>query len=77
MAAYNYLPIFQDAEYQSVLESHLPSLINTFRPDLVIYDAGVDPHERDELGKLNLTDQGHRLLNDLSSKWQINSPFIL
>ena len=28
------------------------------RPDIVIYDAGVDPHVDDDLGKLNLTDEG-------------------
>ena len=52
---------FQDEEYQATLESYLPSLLGSFRPDLVIFDAGVDPHERDELGHLNLTDQGNIL----------------
>jgi acetoin utilization deacetylase AcuC-like enzyme len=28
------------------------------RPDLVLYDAGVDPHRDDLLGKLALTDAG-------------------
>jgi acetoin utilization deacetylase AcuC-like enzyme len=28
------------------------------RPDLVLYDAGVDPHMDDALGKLALTDAG-------------------
>ena len=28
------------------------------RPDLVLYDAGVDPHLEDRLGKLALTDTG-------------------
>lgn len=28
------------------------------QPDLVLYDAGVDPHADDSLGRLALTDQG-------------------
>lgn len=29
-------------------------------PDIILYDAGVDPHESDSLGHLRLTDQGLR-----------------
>jgi acetoin utilization deacetylase AcuC-like enzyme len=36
----------------------LPDLLDTFRPQLVLYDAGVDPHRDDKLGKLALTDAG-------------------
>lgn len=42
------------------MEDHLPWLLETFHPDLVLYDAGVDPHWEDELGRLRLTDQGDR-----------------
>lgn len=39
----------------------LPGLLTDFRPDLVLYDAGIDPHEGDALGRLALTDEGlHR-----------------
>ncbi|KAL6115867.1 uncharacterized protein ACO6RY_00617 [Pungitius sinensis] len=48
----------EDKEYLSTVEAHLPWLLETFRPDLVLYDAGVDPHRDDELGRLRLTDQG-------------------
>ncbi|XP_033953101.1 uncharacterized protein SYNPCC7002_A1628 isoform X2 [Pseudochaenichthys georgianus] len=48
----------EDKEYLSTVETHLPLLLETFRPDLVLYDAGVDPHWEDELGRLRLTDQG-------------------
>ncbi|KAM3874723.1 uncharacterized protein SYNPCC7002_A1628-like [Diretmus argenteus] len=48
----------EDEEYLSTVEDHLPSVLETFRPDLVLYDAGVDPHRDDELGRLRLTDQG-------------------
>ena len=45
-------------EYLNQLKEHLPTLLDSFRPGLVLFDAGVDPHEKDELGRLNLTDQG-------------------
>ncbi|XP_036411793.1 uncharacterized protein SYNPCC7002_A1628 [Colossoma macropomum] len=48
----------EDKEYLSTLQAHLPWLLDSFRPDLVLYDAGVDPHWEDELGRLRLTDQG-------------------
>ncbi|AWO98787.1 putative histone deacetylase 11-like isoform 2 [Scophthalmus maximus] len=48
----------EDEEYLSIVEAHLPWLLETFRPDLVLYDAGVDPHQEDELGRLRLTDRG-------------------
>lgn len=47
-----------DKDYLAHLHSYLPWLLESFRPDIVLYDAGVDPHEKDELGKLNLTDNG-------------------
>lgn len=36
----------------------LPGILQDFRPDLVLYDAGVDPHESDELGRLSLSTRG-------------------
>jgi len=47
-----------DAEYLNVLKQTLPGLIASTRPDLVFYNAGVDPHENDRLGRLGLTDEG-------------------
>ena len=41
-----------------VLGEVLPSVLTCFRPDIVLYDAGVDTHMHDSLGKLNLTDKG-------------------
>lgn len=45
------------------MEAHLPWLLDTFRPDLVLYDAGVDPHREDELGRLCLTDEGEPVID--------------
>jgi acetoin utilization deacetylase AcuC-like enzyme len=48
----------EDQEYLQTLDRYLPDLLSEFRPDLVLYDAGVDPHIGDALGKLALTDRG-------------------
>ena len=44
--------------YMAELERHLPAIMDDFMPDLVLYQAGVDPHEGDRLGRLSLTDRG-------------------
>lgn len=36
----------------------LPGVLSSFRPDLVLYDAGVDVHVDDQLGRLAVSDQG-------------------
>jgi acetoin utilization deacetylase AcuC-like enzyme len=48
----------EDAEYLKTLTGYLPDLLDRVKPDLVLYDAGVDPHISDRLGKLALTDTG-------------------
>lgn len=53
------LPVGMDDEaYLQTLAKYLPDLLDEFKPDLVLYDAGVDPHASDRLGKLALTDTG-------------------
>jgi acetoin utilization deacetylase AcuC-like enzyme len=47
-----------DAGYLAELARHLPGLLDRFAPDLVLYQAGVDPHADDRLGRLALTDAG-------------------
>lgn len=47
-----------DAGYLKVLARELPPLLDRFFPDLVLYQAGVDPHVEDRLGRLALTDDG-------------------
>ena len=47
-----------DEAYLRTLEHHLPDLLDHVRPSLVLYDAGVDPHREDRLGRLELTDDG-------------------
>jgi acetoin utilization deacetylase AcuC-like enzyme len=48
----------EDEEYLKTLAEYLPDLLSQIKPDLVLYDAGVDPHINDRLGKLALTDHG-------------------
>ncbi|MCB0044859.1 MAG: histone deacetylase [Caldilineaceae bacterium] len=48
----------EDEAYLAVLAERLPGLLDTVRPDLVFYDAGVDSHRDDRLGKLALSDAG-------------------
>mgnify|MGYP005814425689 FL=1 len=48
----------RDEAYLETLDWLLPRSIEGFAPDLVFYNAGVDPHENDRLGRLSLTDQG-------------------
>lgn len=50
-----------DDGYMEALTRHLPGVLNDFAPDFVLYQAGVDPHIEDKLGRLALTDMGLRL----------------
>jgi len=53
------LPLGMDDDaYLQTLAAHLPDVLSEVKPDLVLYDAGVDPHAGDRLGKLALTDRG-------------------
>ncbi|MCC5828715.1 MAG: histone deacetylase [Phycisphaeraceae bacterium] len=47
-----------DRMYLAKLDAVLPDVVDRARPDLVLYDAGVDPHAGDRLGRLALTDEG-------------------
>jgi acetoin utilization deacetylase AcuC-like enzyme len=48
----------QDTDYLRVVDETLDYLLPLYRPDLVLYDAGVDVHKDDALGYLKLTDAG-------------------
>lgn len=49
-----------DDDYLARLGAVLPVLADYARPDIVFYNAGIDPHEDDKLGRLKLTDDGLR-----------------
>lgn len=53
------LPVGMDDEcYLQTLAEYLPDLLSQVKPDLVLYDGGVDTHIHDALGKLALTNTG-------------------
>lgn len=47
-----------DADYLAALEDALAQVDQRFRPELVYYLAGVDPFEKDRLGRLSLSAAG-------------------
>ena len=47
-----------DLKYINILTKTLDQIESNFTPDIVFYDAGVDVHSNDDLGNLNLTDDG-------------------
>jgi acetoin utilization deacetylase AcuC-like enzyme len=47
-----------DDGYMEALTRHLPEVFSEFAPDFVLYQAGVDPHRDDKLGRLGLSDAG-------------------
>jgi len=47
-----------DAKYLAELRAHIPKIYNEFRPNIVLYLAGADPYEKDQLGGLALTKAG-------------------
>ncbi|CAE8703919.1 unnamed protein product, partial [Polarella glacialis] len=53
-----------DDEYLAALEAYIPAALEQHRPDLVLYDAGVDVHVDDDLGYFNLSWEGLRRRED-------------
>ena len=51
----------EDDNYLVAIGDLIPDLLDAVQPDLVLYNAGVDPHRHDRLGRLNLSNTG--LLN--------------
>ncbi|MEN6561385.1 MAG: histone deacetylase [Acidobacteriota bacterium] len=47
-----------DAKYLAGLRTHIPKIYREFRPNLIIYLAGADPYEKDQLGGLAVTKPG-------------------
>ena len=47
-----------DHDYLAMIAERLPPVLDAFAPDLILYQAGVDPHAEDRLGRLALSDAG-------------------
>jgi acetoin utilization deacetylase AcuC-like enzyme len=50
----------EDEEYLYLLEQHATPVFENFRPDIIFYQAGVDPLRHDRLGRLSLSHEGLR-----------------
>ena len=48
----------KDKEYMENLEKHIPKIISDFKPEFIMYVAGADPYEHDQIGNLSLTKNG-------------------
>jgi acetoin utilization deacetylase AcuC-like enzyme len=51
-------PWVTDALYLSLLEPAVAEILDDFHPGLVLYQAGADPFEQDQLGGFRLTREG-------------------
>ena len=47
-----------DDAYVEAIGDRVPQLLDQHQPDLVLFNAGVDPHSNDRLGRLDLSDAG-------------------
>jgi acetoin utilization deacetylase AcuC-like enzyme len=47
-----------DVAYLERLEATLTPLVESYRPDIILYQAGVDPFAEDRLGRLALSEAG-------------------
>lgn len=54
-----------DEEYLDHLAKAVPAIVEKFKPDFVLYQAGADPYEQDQLGDLKLTIEGLKRRDDL------------
>ncbi len=70
-----HLPVgVSDEEYMNHLEFAIPKILKEFQPDLVLYQAGADPYQHDQLGSLHLTLDGlkHRdefVFTECKKRW--------
>ncbi len=54
-----------DEEYVGHLAKAVPAIMEKFKPDFVLYQAGADPYEGDQLGNLKLTIEGLKKRDEL------------
>ena len=70
-----HLERIDDGKYLDALEI-LPTLLDRFNPELVLYLAGADPYEGDVLGGFLLTKEGLKIRDEyvLGSVWERGIP---
>lgn len=67
-----------DKHYLGILKSELSTILETFHPDFIFYQCGVDILESDKLGKLKVTQNGIRLRDEfvLNCAKELNVPIV-
>ena len=72
-------PFTYDELYVELLENYLPPITESYNPDLIIWQAGVDGHADDPLGHLMLTTETYSKLGLLIAKLgeQMDTPKVL
>jgi acetoin utilization deacetylase AcuC-like enzyme len=58
-----------DEEYHRQMTLHIPALLDDFTPEMILYQAGADPYEKDQLGDLRLTIGGLAQRDRLIYRW--------
>jgi acetoin utilization deacetylase AcuC-like enzyme len=68
-----------DARFLEQLDAHLPEVLEASDPDLVLYQAGVDPLAEDALGRLSLSHAGLRARDRrvFEAAWSRALPLVL
>jgi acetoin utilization deacetylase AcuC-like enzyme len=62
-----------DEEYLEKLRENIPEIIGSFQPELILFVAGADPYERDQIGGLSLTTEGLKTRDELVIGWAKDS----
>lgn len=62
-------PGTQDAEWLRALHAVVPSLLNTFRPQVLVTQCGADTHQEDPLADLALSVDGQRACYQMLRGW--------
>ncbi len=63
-----FAPGTRDDEYLQALEEHLPLLLHEINPELILYNAGVDILDGDDVGTLKISMEGCRKRDELVFK---------
>ena len=61
-----------DESYLSKLKRFIPYVYDTFKPELIIYNAGTDCMQNDPLGNLNISPQGMIDRDELMFEYALN-----
>ena len=70
------MPDSGDEEILDIYKNDLPSLVDSFNPDIILVSAGYDLHESDPLAQLSVTTEGIRKLVRYILDSKKNIPYI-